>query len=118
MRRKRTYNYKLKSINAQTLKSTKAQILGIKIPLFMMPILIIFGIATVYLTIETATSGANLAALSQREAVLIRENDSLASELVKNSSLNGLGEKSEEMGFVKPQVVIYISEKDAVANLP
>jgi hypothetical protein len=84
----------------------------------MMPILIIFGIATVYLTIEAATSGANLADLSQKEAVLIRENDSLANEMVKNSSLNGLGKKAEDMGFVKPQTVIYISEKDAVAKLP
>jgi cell division protein FtsL len=96
----------------------KTEILGIRIPLYLLPVLVVFGILTVYVTIEAATSGAKLAELERRAAELSEENQRLSGEIVRSSSLRDLGEKAEEMGFSKPSEVVYISEKEAVAKLP
>lgn len=112
-------NYKRTSRkNRKAVMKKKTEILGIKIPLYLLPVLIAFGILTVYLTIEAATSGAKLAELENRAAELATENQRLSGEIVRSSSLRDLGEKAEEMGFMKPQEVVYISEKEAVAKLP
>lgn len=99
-------------------KKKKTEVLGIKVPLYMLPVLIAFGIATVYLTIEAATSGAKLAELERKASELARENQKLSSEIVRQSSLKDLGERAEEMGFTKPSEVVYISDEEAVAKLP
>ena len=112
-------NYKrAKRRQNKTVMKKKTEILGIKIPLYLLPVLVGFGILTVYLTIEAATSGAKLAELERQAAEIAAENQRLSGEIVRSSSLKDLGEKAEEMGFIKPQEVVYISEKDAVAKLP
>ncbi len=72
----------------------------------------------VFLTVETATSGAVLAKLESRESSLIQENSDLKDAVVKASSLNGVEKKSTEMGFVKPSKILYIGSQDEVARLP
>jgi hypothetical protein len=72
----------------------------------------------VFLTVETATSGAVLAKLENQEASLMRENADLNDALVRASSLNGVEKKSVEMGFVKPSQILYINSIEEVANLP
>lgn len=106
--------------NNKTFRVSKkgAHLLGFKIPLFMLPILVIFGLATIFLTIEAATSGAKLANLEQKANLLARDNENLEQQLVTSSSLTDLGKKADELGFAKPQSVLYISNQEAVAKLP
>ena len=80
--------------------------------------LIAFVAFFVFLTVETATSGASLAKLEQDEATLIQENRDLEDAVVTSSSLNGYEEKSQELGFVKPSKIFYINPSDVVAKLP
>lgn len=72
----------------------------------------------IYLTVETATSGAVLSDLEHREAVLTEENRALNDAIVKASSLNGLEVKTGELGFSKPSNILYITGKEEVAKLP
>jgi len=72
----------------------------------------------VFLTVETATSGAVLAKLENQEAGLLQENSDLKDAVVRASSLNGVEKKSVELGFAKPSKILYISSIEEVANLP
>ncbi|HJX58945.1 hypothetical protein A2V61_01260 [Candidatus Woesebacteria bacterium RBG_19FT_COMBO_47_8] len=72
----------------------------------------------VFLTVETATSGATLSYLEKQEQNLSRENSDLEDSIVKASSLNGFEKKSAELGFVKPSQILYINGKEEVAKLP
>lgn len=73
---------------------------------------------TVYVTIESSTSGAELSNMEKIEAKLTQENDDLSNELVGNSSLNTLESKASELGFAKPTKILYIGEEQKVAKLP
>lgn len=92
--------------------------MGLEIPVVLVPVLVFLGIASVFLTIETATSGAYLAQLEQEEAGLIKEKRMLNGQIVKASSLLSTGKKAQYLGFKKPSRIIYITEKEAVAKLP
>jgi len=72
----------------------------------------------VFLTVETATSGATLSYLEKQEQSLGRENSDLEDAIVKASSLNGFEKKSAELEFVKPSKILYINGKEEVAKLP
>lgn len=72
----------------------------------------------VFLTVETATSGAVLAKMESREASLMRENSDLKDAVVRASSLNDVEKKSQELGFVKPSKILYINGSEEVAKLP
>lgn len=100
------------------IKNKKTDILGLRVPFIMLPILVFLGLVTVFLTIESVTLGAKLAILEEETRKLARENELLEGELVKASSLSNLGEKAEDMGFQKPGLVLYISKEEAVAKLP
>ena len=99
-------------------KTKTKEIWGVKIPIFMLPILIVFGIATILLTIKVASSGVVLSNLEGEKARLVRENEELANNLINSGSLRDLREKAEELGFAKPASILYISEKEVVAKLP
>lgn len=77
-----------------------------------------FLITTVFFTIETATSGAELARLEHSEQVLLEENRTLSSQLLQRSSLSNLSESAESLGYKKPTKVIYILEPAGVAKVP
>ena len=98
------------------MKKTKKR--EIKKTTVLLPILVVLASVVVFLTIETATSGARLAQLEQEEAALLKRNQELAEQLVKTTSLTNLAEEAEVLGFRKPSQVIYISEKEIVAKLP
>ncbi len=91
---------------------------------FSLKSLLVFGGAAVilagfiYLTVETATSGAVLSDLEHKEAVLTEENRELQDSIAKASSLNNLEGKTQELGFNKPSNIIYITGKEEVAKLP
>lgn len=73
---------------------------------------------SVFLTIETATSGAEVANLDKSVATLANQKRILEENLVKSVSLSQLSEKSAELGFVKPENLVYVSDVAPVANLP
>ncbi len=97
------------------MKGTKRKIKNTTI---LLPTLVVFASVVVFLAIETATSGAQVAQLEQEEAVLTKQNRELSDQLVKASSLVTLGEEAKVLGFEKPSQVIYITEKEVVAKLP
>jgi hypothetical protein len=80
--------------------------------------LFICTVVTVFFAVEQAARGSEIALLEREETVLINQNRELTERLVQISSLNGVEKKAEELGFVKPVKVVYISEKEAVAKLP
>lgn len=108
MRTKKKYN--------QTDKSKT--VVGFNVPMALFPILAIFVITTVFFAIEASTLGAHLAKLENEEVMLIKVKQEYSNQLINSSSLSGIGEKAEQLGFKKPSDVIYISEKEAVAKLP
>ena len=94
------------------------KVAGFNISMALFPILVIFIIATVFFTIDVSTLGAHLAELENQEVILNKEKQEYSNQLINSSSLSGMGEKAEQLGFKKPSDVIYISEKEAVAKLP
>lgn len=108
MRTKKKYN--------QINKRKTTTIFNVSMALF--PILAIFVIATVFFAIEASTLGAHLAKLENEESMLIKEKQEYSNQLINSSSLSGMGENAEQLGFKKPSDIIYISEKEAVAKLP
>jgi len=97
------------------MKRTKRKIKNTTI---LLPILAVLAFVVVFLTIEAATSGAQVVQFEQEEAVLTKQNRELSDQLVKASSLITLGEEAEILGFKKPSQIIYITEKEIVAKLP
>ena len=74
-------------------------------------------IVVVFVTIESAATGAVLARLEEEEINLSLEKNYLTKTLAESTSLTKLGEESENMGFKKPQSILYIEGFDAQANL-
>ena len=79
----------------------------------------VFGLIfllTILFTIQTATSGAEFAEIEGVKNKLITENKLLEGEVVKASSLKKLEENAQELGFLKPLNIIYISDSYDVAK--
>jgi len=74
--------------------------------------------ASILMTVEMASSGAELSLLTSQEAALKAENQRLGAELVSASSLSQFESTYESLGFIRPEKTIYITEEDAVAKLP
>ncbi len=99
-----------KATNKFTLKSAKNYVL--------ITVCGILVATSVFLTIETATSGAEVANLDKTTAELTNQKRVLEESLVKGISMSQLQEKSVELGFVKPENLVYVSGVAPVANLP
>lgn len=78
----------------------------------------VLAIVSIFLTIEVATSGVEVAKLEKTESVLDQQHRSFEESLVKNLSNSELLAKSEDLGFVKPTNLVYVSEAPTVAQLP
>lgn len=74
--------------------------------------------SSVFLTVETATSGAEVAKLDKTVIEMGNQKRILEENLIKGISMTQLQEKSLELGFVKPSNLIYISSVSPVAKLP
>lgn len=73
---------------------------------------------SVFLTIEMATSGAEVSKLDKTSIEMSNQKRILEENLIKSVSMSQLQEKSSELGFVKPSNLIYISSISPVAKLP
>ncbi len=86
-----------------------------KITKLIIPLFVAFIIATVLLTIQTATSGAKIANLENKQEELAKENRELNDRLIRMSSLTKISEEADELGFVKPSDIIYLTTAEDVA---
>jgi hypothetical protein len=78
----------------------------------------VLAISSIAMTIETATSGNEMSKLERTRRELINQKEDLEESLVKAMSLGELQEKSLDLGFTKPQDLVYITPGEAVAKLP
>lgn len=79
----------------------------------------VLAVSSIFMTVETTTSGLEVSELRQKQTELSQEKRSLENTLVRSLSLTDLQEKSGELGFTKPQTLVFVSdEKEAVAKLP
>lgn len=81
-------------------------------------VMAIFSAVSIFFTIQNSTSGAKLSYLENEQQRLIEENRKISRELVMVSSLKDLESISEELGFVKPQQIIYLTKLEPVAKVP
>ncbi len=73
----------------------------------------------ILLTLQTVTSGSKFASLEKEEANLDKQNHELSARIMQSTSLLQLEQKSEALGFVKPNETLYVVGKtDTVADLP
>lgn len=80
----------------------------------------IFLVSSIYLTIQTVATGAEVARLESQQEILLSQKRELENSLVKSTSVNDIEKKSEEMGFIKPsnEDIVYLFGDEAVAKLP
>ncbi|MEK7470675.1 MAG: hypothetical protein AAB622_01595 [Patescibacteria group bacterium] len=79
---------------------------------------VIFALSAVLITIESVSTGAEMASLEKTSNVLLAQRSELESAYVKSISMGDLQERSAELGFVKPEYLIYLTGRDSVAKLP
>ena len=78
----------------------------------------ILTVSSIYMTIENATSGIEVSNIRSKEIVLANQKRELEGTLIKTMSVSGLEVKSEEMGYIKPSVLVYVAPAKPVAQLP
>jgi hypothetical protein len=93
-------------------------IFGTEIPSFLAAFLFVLFISTVFFAIETTVLGGRLAKLEIERSELAAKNTELSNQLVKSTSLNSIQEKTGDLGYTKPEQIIYITQEDVVARLP
>lgn len=76
----------------------------------------VLAVLSIFMTIETATSGVEIANLQKKEEQLISQQQDLQENLVENLSTSSLQEKSVEMGFTKVGNLVYVANAENVAN--
>ncbi len=70
------------------------------------------------MTIQGASTGAELLVLEEEKLSLVAKNQELSAKLVESTSLLKVGEVADDLGFSQPQETLYIIEKESVAQLP
>ena len=78
----------------------------------------VLAVSSIFMTIESATSGLAVAKFEEKEIELLDEKRNLEEVLVKTLSVTELQEKSGEMGFAKPADLVYVAQTPPVAKLP
>ncbi len=73
------------------------------------------AIACIFMTIESATNGSEIASLERREAELIAKQQELQEELVQALSVNRLEAQSSALGFAKVTNLVYVTDSAPVA---
>lgn len=77
---------------------------------------VIFVVSSVFLTIESVASGAEMAILKNKKATLLIQRSQLDENFVKSLSISELQTQSTSLGFVKPTNLIYVQEGAGVAS--
>lgn len=77
---------------------------------------VMFVTASVYVTLQTASSGAKLAKLEKQLQELQVENRNMNEQLVRASSLTKISEQASVLGFVKASEILYIEIDESMAS--
>ena len=99
------------------MKQTKTKIVNKRSVLIWL-MLALFAICNIYFAIQTSASGATISQLEEEESRIIQENQRLAGELIELNSLKDLEKEAEDLGFAKPEKIIYITDDATVAKVP
>lgn len=92
------------------LKSVKVYVLG--------GICAVLTVLCIYMTIESTTTGAEIASLQNKQAQMLSRQRELQEELVQALSVNKLQEQSSTYGFAKINDLVYVTDAAPVAKLP
>lgn len=86
--------------------------------LYLFPLILItcFLVVTMFVACETITQGIKLSQLEKEEQKLSDTGRELKEALTKSDSLISLTQKAEELGFKKPENIIYIKESSVFAS--
>ena len=79
-------------------------------------LMIIFVVIQVFFAIQTSSSGAVLTSLELTEKKLHTENQQLASDLVRFTSLTETEKQAERLEFYKPENTLYLNTEEFVAR--
>ena len=85
---------------------------------FVAFVFIVFVAGTIFLTIQTTASGAEVSYLENELEKLERENKELVHQLEASSSISILSEKADSLGFIKPSEILYTQKEEPFAKLP
>lgn len=86
--------------------------------IILMTMVASLAVGSIFLSIDTATTGVEMAKLEKTESEFTSQKQDLEESLVKTLSATSLQEKSVELGFVKPDNLVYIASEQPVAKLP
>lgn len=89
-----------------------------KIKYLLWFVLSVLVVANVYLSIESATSGAEIVYQEVQEKILSEEGNSLSEGLLKIASLKQVEGQAVDLGFGKPASILYLNDEESVAKLP
>lgn len=73
-------------------------------------------LGSVYLAIIAASRGSHLLQLEKKRLALEKQKSELTAELIAKSSLTEVSLAAEELGFAKPETIIYLEQGDSVAE--
>lgn len=98
-------------MNESTFTSKRKIFAGVSVIVVVIAVMI-------FSAIGTSLWGVELHSIEQEIASVEAENRNLTSEIVSKMSLTEIYENESELGYVKPESVIYVEGQDAVAQLP
>lgn len=98
-------------MNDQTFTSKRKIFAGVSVIIVVIAVMI-------FSAIGTSLWGVELHSVEQEIASVEAENRKLTAEIIEKMSLTEIYEKSSELGYVKPESVIYVEGQEAVAQLP
>ncbi len=106
------------NINIRQSNQLKSKTFGGFKTYLLLGICAVLAISSIFMTIETATVGMEIAKMEKTENELISQKRDLEETLVKTLSLSDLQEKGVELGFVKAESLVYVTGVASVAKLP
>jgi hypothetical protein len=86
--------------------------------IFLWGVVVVAVALQIYVTIQTAGQGAQLAEMEKKEKVLLKDNYELTEKIVSSSSLASVEESAQQLGFREPQKTIYVTKESSVAKIP
>lgn len=81
-------------------------------------VLIVLVIVNVFFTVSASASGAELNSIKESQLEITLGNQELTDKITNESSLSVIGKKAEDLGFTKPENIVYVTSIEPVAKLP
>lgn len=94
----------------------KVSFLGLEVSFIFISFLTFLFLTTILLAVASSSNGAKLVEVEQEISRLEEENRNLKQAIVSKSSLSEVAKKAEELGFVKPEEILYLAGVKKVAQ--